>query len=70
MTKKYKILAQFIKDMSSETPDIDTFIFVKDNIANYSLDIDIKSKAVKDKIIQVETTLGYSDKSNNNKNCE
>ena len=67
MTKKYKILAQFIKDMSSETPDIDTFIFVKDNIANYSLDIDIKSKAVKDKIIQVETTLGYSDKSNNNK---
>ena len=67
MTKKYKILAQFIKDLSSETPDIDTFIFVKDNIANYSLDIDIKSKAVKDKIIQVETTLGYSDKSKNNK---
>ena len=67
MTKKYKILAQFIKDMSSETRDIDTFIFVKDNIANYSLDIDIKSKAVKNKIIQVETTLGYSDKSNNNK---
>ena len=67
MTKNYKILAQFIKDMSSETTDIDTYLFVKDNISNYSLNIDIKSKALKEKIIQVETTLTYSDKTENKK---
>ena len=67
MTQKYKILAKFVRDMSSETPDIDTYLFVKDNISNYSLNIDIKSKPLKNKIIQVETTLGYSDKSENQK---
>ena len=67
MTEKYKILAKFIKDMSSETPDIDTYIFVKDNLANYSLQIDIKSKPLKDKILQVETKLAYSDKNENKK---
>ena len=66
MTKNYKILAKFVKDMSSETPDVDTYLFVKDNISNYSLGIDIKSKALKEKILQVETTLRYSDKNQNN----
>ena len=65
MTEKYKILAKFIKDMSSETPDIDTFLYVRDNISNYSLNIDIKTKKLKDKIYQVETTLNYSDKNKN-----
>ena len=37
MTKKYKILGKFIKDMSSETPDIETYLFVKDNISKYQL---------------------------------
>ena len=67
MTEKYKILAKFIKDMSSETPNIDTYLFVKDNISNYSLNIDIKSNFLKEKIVQVETTLRYSDKSDNKK---
>lgn len=67
MEKKYKILTKFIKDMSSETPDIDTYLFVKDNISNYSLNIDIKSKILKPKVIQVETSLKYSDKSDNKK---
>ncbi|WP_440915192.1 protein-export chaperone SecB [Candidatus Pelagibacter sp.] len=67
MTKNYKILARYIKDMSSETPDVDTYLFVKDNISNYSLNIDIKSKILKEKIIQVETTLTYSDKGQNKK---
>ena len=66
MTKNYKILAKFVKDMSSETPDIDTYLFVKDNISNYSLSIDIRSKALKEKILQVETTLKYSEKNQNN----
>ncbi len=65
MTEKYKILAKFIKDMSSETPDIDTFLYVRDNISNYSLNIDIKTRKLKDKIYQVETTLSYSDKNKN-----
>ena len=67
MTENYKILAKFVKDMSSETRDVDTYLFVKDNISNYSLGIDIKSKALKEKILQVETTLRYSDKNQNNK---
>ena len=67
MTDKFKILGKFIKDMSSETPDVDTYLFVKDNISNYSLNIDIKSKILKEKIIQVETTLTYSDKGQNKK---
>ena len=66
MRENYKILAKFVKDMSSETPDIDTYLFVKDNISNYSLGIDIKSKALKEKILQVETTLKYSEKNQKN----
>ena len=50
MENKYKILAKFVKDMSSETPDIDTYLFVKDNISKYALNIDIKSKFLKEKV--------------------
>ena len=67
MNDKYKIIAKYIKDMSSETPDIDTYLFVKDNLSNYSLNINIQSKALKEKIIQVETTLNYSDKNESDK---
>jgi preprotein translocase subunit SecB len=62
MTENFKILAQFIKDLSSETPDIQTYLFVKDNIPKYQLNIDIKSKALKDKLIEVNTTLKFEDK--------
>ena len=47
MTKKFKILGKFIKDMSSETKDVETYIFVKDQISKYKLDIDINSQALK-----------------------
>ena len=57
--RKFKILAKFIKDMSSETPDIETFLFVKDNIAKYQLNIDITSKALKNKLIEINTTLKF-----------
>ena len=67
MNDKYKIIAKYIKDMSSETPDIDTYLFVKDNLSNYTLDINIQSRALKEKIIQIETTLNYSDKNESNK---
>ena len=62
MSEKYKILAKFIKDMSSETPDVETYIFVKDYISKYQLDIDINSKPLKDKMIQVNTILKFEDK--------
>ena len=53
MNNKYKILAEFIKDASSETANIETYLFVKKNISNYQLNVDIHSKALKDKIIEV-----------------
>ena len=67
MTKKYKIVSKYIKDMSSETPDIETYIFVKDYISKYQLNIDINSKAVKNKMIEVNTILKFEDKQNNKK---
>ncbi|MDC0429694.1 protein-export chaperone SecB [Candidatus Pelagibacter sp.] len=67
MKKNYKILAKFIKDMSSETPDAETFIFVKDNISKYHLNIDIKSKALKNKMIEINTLFKFEDKEKNQK---
>jgi|TARA_B110000914_G_C15372398_1_gene403809 preprotein translocase subunit SecB len=67
MTENFKILAQYIKDMSSETPDVQTYLFAKDNIFKYSLDIDITSKALKNKHIEVNTTLKFEDKEPNEK---
>jgi preprotein translocase subunit SecB len=67
MTKKYKILAKFIKDMSSETPDIETYIFVRDYIGKYQLNIDINSKPLKDKMVEINTILKFEDKQENKK---
>ena len=67
MTKNYKILGKFIKDMSSETPDVETYIFVKDYISKYQLNIDIKSKALKNKMVEVNTIFKFEDKEKNEK---
>ena len=67
MTKNYKILGKFIKDMSSETPDVETYIFVKDYISKYQLNIDIKSKALKNKMVEVNTIFKFEDKGKNEK---
>ena len=67
MTEKFKVLTKYIKDMSSETKDIETFLFVKENISKYQLNIDITSKAVKNKLIEVNTTLKFEDKEPNEK---
>ena len=67
MTEKFKILAKYIKDMSSETRDIETFLFVKENISKYQLNIDITSKALKNKLIEVNTILKFEDKEPNEK---
>ena len=67
MTENFKILAQFVKDISSETPDVQSYIFVKENISKYQLNIDINSKALKNKMIEVNTTLKFEDKEQNEK---
>ena len=67
MTKNYKILGKFIKDMSSETPDVETYIFVKDYISKYQLNIDIKSKALKNKMVEINTIFKFEDKEENKK---
>ena len=67
MTEKYKILGKYIKDMSSETPDIETYIFVRDYISKYQLNIDINSKALKNKMIEINTILKFEDKQRNKK---
>ena len=67
MTKNYKILAKFIKDASSETADVETYLFVKENISKYHLDVEITSKALKNKLIEVNTILKFKDKEPNEK---
>ena len=67
MTKNYKILGKFIKDMSSETPDVETYIFVKDYISKYHLNIDIRSKALKNKMVEINTIFKFEDKEENKK---
>jgi preprotein translocase subunit SecB len=67
MTENFKILAQFVKDISCETPDVQSYIFVKENISKYHLNIDINSKALKNKMIEVNTTLKFEDREPNEK---
>ena len=61
MTENFKILAEFVKDISSETADIETYIFVKEQISKYHLNIEINSKPLKNKMIEVNTTLKFND---------
>ena len=62
MTEKFKILGKFIKDLSSETPDVETYLFVRDRIAKYQLGIDINSKPLKNKMIEINTSFKFEDK--------
>ena len=67
MNEKFKILTNFIKDMSSETPDVQSYLFVKENIFKYHLNIDITSKALKNRMIEVSTILKFEDKNSSEK---
>ena len=68
MKEKYKILTQYIKDISGETSDVETYLFVKDNISKYHLNIDINSKPLKNRLIEINTTLKFEDKEGTKKN--
>jgi len=67
MTNKYNIIGKYIKDMSSETPDVETYIFVKDRISKYQLLIDINSKPLKNKMVEINTILKFKDKEESKK---
>ena len=67
MKENFKILAKFIKDASSETANIETYLFVKEMISKYQLNIDITSKALKNKLVEINTTLKFEDKEANEK---
>ena len=62
MAEKFKILTQFIKDLSSETPNVETYFYVKEYLKNYNLNIDITTKPLKNRTIEVNTKLSYMDK--------
>ena len=62
MSENFKVLTQFVKDLSSETPDVETYLYVKDYLPNYNLNIDITSKAIKNLMIEVNTKLTFMDK--------
>jgi preprotein translocase subunit SecB len=67
MTEKFKILGKFIKDLSSETPDVETYLFVRERIAKYQLGIDINSKPLKNKMIEINTSFKFEDKEQSKK---
>ena len=67
MTERFKIVGRYIKDLSSETPDIETYLFVRERISKYQLGIDINSKALKNKHIEINTSLKFEDKEPNEK---
>ena len=67
MSENYKIISKFIKDISGETPDIETYLYVKDYISKYQMNIEIKSKALKTQIIEINTLLKFHDNSKSKK---
>ena len=67
MTKNYNVLGKYIKDLSSETKDIETYLFVKEYISKYQLSIDITSRPLKNRLVEINTTLKFEDKEPNEK---
>ena len=67
MPDNFKIILEYIKDLSVETPDAETLIYVKDNILKYQMNIGITSQALKNKMIEVNTKLTFQDKDNSKK---
>jgi preprotein translocase subunit SecB len=67
MSEKFKIITEFVKDLSSETPDVETYLYVKDYLKNYNLNIDITTLPLKNRLIEVNTKLSFTDKGNSKK---
>ena len=67
MSENYKIISKFIKDISGETPDVETYLYVKDYISKYQMNIEISSKPLKNQIIEINTILKFHDNSESKK---
>ena len=67
MTLKHEIILSYTKDLSVETPDAESLISARENISKYSLNFDLNSKFLKNKMIEIETKLTYQDKTKNKK---
>ena len=67
MSEKFKIVAEYVKDLSSETPNIETYLYVKDYLKNYNLNIDIITLPIKNRLIEVNTKLNFADITNSKK---
>ena len=67
MSENYKIVSKFIKDISGETPNVETYLYVKDYISKYQMNIEINSKALKNQIIEINTILKFHDNSESKK---
>ena len=67
MNENYKIVSKFIKDISGETPNVETYLYVKDYISKYQMNIEISSKALKNQIIEINTILKFHDNSESKK---
>ena len=65
--KKYEIVLKFVKDLSVEIPDPDTFIVSREYITKYSLGINITTNPIKNEMIEIITKLTYKDPSENKK---
>ena len=67
MNENFEIVLEYIKDLSAETPDAETLVFVRNNISKYQMNININSKAVKNKMIEITTQLTFDDKEKSKK---
>ena len=67
MDKKYRILGEFIKDISAETKDVESFIYTKENISKFKLFIDISTKPLKNKMAEVSISTKFKESEENKK---
>ena len=68
MEKKYRILGEFIKDISAETKDVESYIYTKENISKFKLFIDISTKPLKNKMAEVSISTKFKEADDNQKN--
>ena len=59
MEKKYRILGEFIKDISAETKDVESYIYTKENISKFKLFIDINTRPLKNKMAEVSISTKF-----------
>ena len=67
MPVKHKIIVTYTKDLSVEIPDVQTLLLARERISKYKITLDISSKPLKNKMIEVFTKLKYTDVEENKK---